>query len=153
MTLPFHLGLRDNRHMVSVVKEPGRTREVLGVAYPQQEQVARRAQILQYWAIDAQSPRDSALNTVNVPLETRAQSALYYQVNDATRALLNGTDMAPTGSRLDDRPGLKSRVHLGPGHASLPVESGRGGAFSAPGESLSSSPFARGRLGPRGPRG
>lgn len=153
MTLPFHLGLRDNRHMVSLIKEPGRTREVLGVAYPQGGEVERRAQILQYWGIDAQSPRRPALNTVNLPLEARAQTALYYQVNAATRAEINGTTTPLTQSRRDDQPGLKDRIHLGADHVSLPVESRPGRTVAEPNHALSATPSTRGRLGGRGPRG
>ena len=150
MTRRFHLGLRFNRHMVSLVKEPGRSREVLGVAYP--DEVDRRAQILQYWAIDAQSPRRTEPNSINVPLETRAGTILYYQVNEATRAEIDGRVTPLTQSRRDEAPGMKERVHLGPNHASLPVESRPGCTFAEPNHGLSATPSARGRLGGRGPR-
>ena len=151
MTRRFHLGLRFNHHMVSLLKVPGESREVLGVAYPQE--FDRRAQILHYWAIDAQSPRVGELNTVNLPLETRAQTALYYQVNEATRAQLDHRTTPLTQSRRDEAPGVKDRVHLGVNHASLPVESRPGRTFHEPNHGLSATPSARGRLGGRGPRG
>ena len=119
MFQPFQLGLRHNRHMVSVVKPAGRTREVLGVAYPDDSNP--RLRILAQWGIDARSPRIAELATIDIPLPRRAQAILSYQVNPDLRERLNTGMGPPSGSRLHNQPGMRARVHLGETHVALPV--------------------------------
>lgn len=135
MTRPFHLGLRHDRHMVSLIKQAGRSRETLGVAYPQDAD--RRARILAQWGINAQSPRRAELATIDIPLPQRAQAILAYQVNPAVRHQIN-TGMAPLAqSRRDDLPGIKDRMHLGTHRPVMPVLS-----YEAPRASRAHGPAA-----------
>lgn len=120
MSLPFHLGLRHNQHMVSVISPPGRSRDMLGVAYP--DDANPRLHILAQWGIDARSPRNAELATIDIPLPRRAQAILSYQIDPALRHQLN-TGMTPLAdTRREAKAGVKVRVHLGAHHAVLPVE-------------------------------
>lgn len=115
MSLPFHLGLRADRHVVSVIKQNGRTRRQLGVAYPLESDPRRR--ILKQWGIDDASPRRADPDTIDLPLSPRAQAILSYQVNPALRHELN-TGMEPLlQSRRDGQPGVHGRTHLGESHS------------------------------------
>ena len=121
MFQPFQLGLRFNRHMVSVIRPPGRSRDLLGVAYP--DDANPRLRILAQWGIDARSPRVTDLATVDIPLPRRAQAILSYQLGPDLHQRLD-TGMGPLAdSRLRNAPGMRERVHLGEHHAVLPVDS------------------------------
>ena len=146
MSLPFHLGLRYNRHMVSLIKLEGRSREVLGSAYPRETNP--RAHLLTQWGIDAQSPRRPEEATINEPLSARAQAILSYQLNPTSRATLNGGVTPLTQSRRDDQSGVKQRLHVGAAHAVLHVDSRPGRGASHPMQSLPSTLGARSQHGP-----
>lgn len=120
MRTPFHLGLRYNRHIVSLMKLNGQAREVLGVAYP--EDAGRRRRVLAQWGIDAQSPRRPEPATVNLPLPPRDQTILSYQLDPSIREVLNGVPPAPW-SRRDNEAGVKERMHLGPHRAVMSIYS------------------------------
>lgn len=126
MSLPFHLGLRDNRHLVSLMRLEGRSREVLGVAYPQDAD--RRLRILEQWGIDARSPRAESLGTINMPLSPRDQTILSYQLDADRQSALNGGVTTLIQSRRAAQAGVKERIHLGAAHAALPVRSHGGPA-------------------------
>ncbi|MFL6652837.1 MAG: hypothetical protein ACJ8J7_16305 [Sulfurifustaceae bacterium] len=111
MSLPFHLGLRADRHVLSVIKQNGRTREQLGVAYPQESDPRRR--ILKQWGIDDASPRRTDPDTIDLPLARRTQTILSYQLNPALRRQLNTGMGSLSGSRRDSQSGLRGRTHLG----------------------------------------
>jgi len=120
MPLPFHLDLRYNKHLLSLIKLGDRPREVLGMAYP--EDSDRRARIPTHWGQSTQSPRHIEQATIDLPLPVRAQTILSYQVNAQARAEINGGITPLTQSRRDEQPGPKQRLHLGTEHAGLPVE-------------------------------
>lgn len=113
--MSFHLGLRYNRHQVSLVKVDGRQPEVLGVAYPQE--AGRRARILEQWGQSGRSPRHHELATIDMPLPRRAQAILSYQVSPDVRGRLNGGVEPLVQSRRQLQPGPQERMHLGIGGA------------------------------------
>lgn len=126
MPLPFHLGLRDNQHMVTLIKSPDGSGYSLGIAYPEDTH-NRRAHIPNQWGVDAQSPRRPVEGTINQPISPRAQAILSYQVGHTEQAILNRQALPQTQSRLDNQAGPKRRMHLGVDHAVIPVESRRSG--------------------------
>ena len=144
MSLPFHLGLRDNRHLVSLMRLEGRSREVLGVAYPQDAD--RRLRILEQWGIDARSPRAESLGTINMPLSPRDQTILSYQLDADRQSALNGGVTPLNQGRRDAQAGVKERIHLGAGHAALPVTA-RAGQAPAVSDGLSTTSCTRARHG------
>lgn len=110
--LPFHLGLRDDRHMVSVIRQNGQTQVQLGVAYPQEAD--RRRRILEQWGIAARSPREESLDTVDLPLAQRSQAILFWQVSPSLREQLATGQGRMASSRLaGDQAGMLDRAHLG----------------------------------------
>lgn len=145
MKLPFHLGLRDKRHTVTVVKLDGRQPPVLGTASPDDE--TRRAQILTNWGVSAPSPRQTGEATINQPLPVRSQTILSYQVNPAVRATLNGGVTPLVQSRRDNQSGPQQRVHLGTDHAALPADGRPGRLAPSPNETASATPDERTRHG------
>ncbi|WP_428243265.1 hypothetical protein [Gynuella sp.] len=125
----FHLGLRYNRHQVSLMKQADRSREVLGVAYP--EESDRRARILEQWGRSPWSPRHQSAATIDMPLSSRAQAILSYQLAGDVRTRLNGGMEPQIQSRHQLEPGIQQRMHLGsqgarfdlqPMHASRPKD-------------------------------
>ena len=112
MSLPFHLGLRNERHMVSVIRQTGRSREQLAAAYAPDGD--RRHRILAQWGNDAGSPRDTmAFATVQVPLPRRTQAALSYRIDPfVSQRLASGFYGQPL-ARRDTQPGMIERMHLG----------------------------------------
>jgi hypothetical protein len=111
MELPFHLGLRDDRHMVGLIRQNDRTRVQLGTAYPQSGDP--RARILAQWGTPSPSPRRNDPETIDMPLHRRAQAALAYQVAPDMRHELT-TGFGPTpASRTEGGAGLLGRAHLG----------------------------------------
>lgn len=111
MILKLLLGLRDNRHMVDVVKINGETRPVLGVSHPQEED--KRANVLRQWGMPAESPRREPLATIDQPLPQRSQTILSYQVGPQVRQRVNGGIDALADSRQRNSSGVKERVRLG----------------------------------------
>lgn len=111
MTLPFHLGLRANRHQVSLIQQNGRSRVQLGTAYPDDSNPRRR--ILMQWGMEGRSPRQSDPDTIDLPLARRAQAILSYQVNPGLRHQLNTGMGSLSNSRHQSQPGLQGRAHLG----------------------------------------
>lgn len=126
--MPIRLGLRHNRHMVSVIKPDGWRHEALGRAYA--DGANPRLRILEQWGIAARSPRlQETLVAPEVPLDRRAQAILSYQVDAGLRARLTDRFGTLASSRRDVSPGLRARVQLGAGGAVLSVDalfSGRG---------------------------
>ncbi|GAB2182332.1 hypothetical protein DLREEDagrD3_25550 [Denitratisoma sp. agr-D3] len=111
-SLPFHLGLRDDQHMVSVIRQNGQNLLQLGVAYP--EESDRRSRILAQWGIDAGSPREECLDTIDMPLAQRCQAILFWQVSSTLRAQLATGQGGMTSSRLiGNQAGMLDRSHLG----------------------------------------
>lgn len=108
MILKLLLGLRDNRHMVDVVKINGETRPVLGVSHPQEQD--RRANVLRQWGISAESPRREPPATIDEPLPQRSQTILSYQVEPPVRQRVNGGLDALADSRQRNGSGTKERV-------------------------------------------
>lgn len=125
MDLPFHLGLRGDRHLLGVVRHPGTQREQLAMPYAPHEE-DRRQRILSQWAIPALSPRVMAHNGTNQPLPPRAQAIRSWEVENSVRQRIASGVPAPVMSRKDNQAGLQSRLHLGPDRASLPVHSRNG---------------------------
>ena len=121
MTRRFHMGLRDNQHMVTLMKVNGQSREVLGRAYPNDEN--RRQRILDNWGLSVQSPRIPEPASIDIPLSPRAQTILSYEMAPAVRDQLNGGLPPQTQSRKDEQNGVKDRIHRGPNRPILPVES------------------------------
>lgn len=121
MALPFHLGLRKNNHMISVIRTAEGARPQLGVAYPDDSH--RRSHIPTNWGINGQAPRQSEAATVNLPLSQRAQTILSYRLSPELQQQLNGGLSPMTHSRYDLLPGIKQRVHIGHDHADLFVRS------------------------------
>ncbi|MGE5491194.1 MAG: hypothetical protein ACM31P_07950 [Actinomycetota bacterium] len=111
-SLPFHMGLRDDRHMVSVIRQNGQSQVQLGVAYPMDGD--RRCRIMEQWGIAARSPREESLDTIDLPLAQRSQAILFWQVSPALRGPLATGQGGTAGSRLiDNQAGMLDRAHLG----------------------------------------
>ena len=108
MILKLLLGLRDNRHMVDVVKVNGETRPVLGVSHPQEGD--KRANIVRQWGMSAESPRREPPATIDQPLPQRSQAILSYQVGPQVRQRINGGLDALPDSRQRSGTGTKERV-------------------------------------------
>lgn len=111
MILKLLLGLRNNGHMVDVVKINGETRSVLGVSHPQEE--GKRANVLRQWGMSAESPRREPLATIDQPLPQRSQTILSYRVGPEVRGRINSGVGELTDSRQRNQPGVKERVRLG----------------------------------------
>jgi hypothetical protein len=111
MDLPFHLGLRNDQHLLGIIRQNGHTHVKLGVAYPQDSNP--RQQILTNWGRDASSPRQAEAATIDMPLPRRAQAALGYQLNPALRQELASGFGPLAQSRSDVQAGLQGRVHQG----------------------------------------
>lgn len=111
MSLPFHLGLRYNRHLLSLVKLDDQPREVLGVAYP--EDSDRRARIPLQWGNPTPSPRCVEPATIDQPLPLRSRTILYYQVGPEGRAEIDGGITPLAGARRSEHSGVRERLHLG----------------------------------------
>lgn len=153
MPLPFHLGLRDRRHMVSLIRDgaQGRaSRNVLGMAYPQD--MNPRLRVLEQWGMPDSSPRRSMQATIDQPLPRRHQVALAAQLNPALQSSLHsGFEPQPVGRR-ETVPGVKGRVHLGPNHA--PLQNGLPPLGEhAPHRGGSAAPSGRGRQSSGKPSG
>ncbi|HEX8963547.1 MAG TPA: hypothetical protein VF801_11140 [Rhodocyclaceae bacterium] len=125
MELPFHLGLRHDRHMVGLIRQNDRSRVQLGTAYPQSSDP--RARILAQWGTPAPSPRRNDPETVDMPLPRRAQAALAYQVAPEMRHELATGFGATPASRKEAGAGLLGRAHLG----DLPLMDNRPRGFGA----------------------
>ena len=97
MPLPFHLGLRYNRHLLTLVKLGDRPGRVLGVGYP--EDADRRARIPLQWGEASQSPRHSEPATIDLPLPLRTRTILSYEVNERVRAELDSGAFGISGQR------------------------------------------------------
>lgn len=109
---PFHLGLRDDRHMVGVIRQNEQQQVQLGVAYP--EDSDRRARVLAQWGIDARSPREERLDSIDQPLAQRSQAILFWQVSSTLRAqLATGQGGMSSSRRIDNQAGMLDRSHLG----------------------------------------
>lgn len=97
---PFHMGLRGDRHMVSLIRQNDQQQVQLGMAYP--EEGNRRHRILEQWGITQRSPRQESPDTVDLPLAQRSQAILFWQVSPGMRQQL------ATGQG-----GMLDRAHLG----------------------------------------
>lgn len=110
--LPFHMGLRDDRHMVGLIRQNGQSQVQLGVAYPQSGE--RRLRILEQWGIAQGSPRQESPETVDLPLAQRSQAILFWQVSPGMRQQLATGQGGAVGSRLaGNQAGMLDRSHLG----------------------------------------
>ena len=125
----FHPGLRQNRHMLRMIKDGGQSRRAyrLGSAYGNEISAAddteRRRRILDQWGMQSQSIRKPEPDSIAQPLQRRAQAAYFYQVPDGEQhRLVKRQHNAPL-TRRDVLPGTKDRIHLGRNHADLIVES------------------------------
>lgn len=119
MGLPFELGLRHGRHMVSVTRGEveGRQQLVLGKAY--RADSSPRLRILEQWGMEQGSPRKPMLETVDEPLSLRHKVAYAAKLSpDIQQALHSGFDGAPVGRREKVK-GVKGRLHVGPTHEPL----------------------------------
>ncbi len=143
MNLPFHLGLRGDRHLLGVIKQPGMHREQLGVPYPPDGNLRQR--ILTQWAIPAISPRTVPTNGIDHPLPVRAQAILSWQIDSSLRQRIASGVPAPILSRLDSQPGMQERVHLGQDRQPLPVHARFGNRSTSP--EMSATPDKRARHG------
>ncbi len=133
MSLPFHLGLRHRRHMVSLIRSDSGSRvsDVLGVAYPQD--MNPRLRILEQWGMSQASPRRAMQATVDIPLPRRHQVALTSQLNPDIQSSLRGGFTGQPIGRLETMPGVKARMHLGSERSPLDsgLPPGRGGQMAA----------------------
>lgn len=128
--LPFHLGLRDDRHMVSVIRQNGQTQVQLGVAYPQEGD--RRRRILEQWGLAARSPRAESLDTIDLPLARRSQAILFWQVSPSLQQqLATGQGGMPLSRLAGDQAGMLDRAHLGTERLPMAVDA-RFGLRGAP---------------------
>ncbi|MBU2707879.1 hypothetical protein KCM76_17930 [Zooshikella marina] len=119
MKLPFHLGLRNQRHMVSIFRVNNQHWLTLGQAFSKESH--RREQILSQWGINGFSPRYQSPEKVHVPFTTRHQHILSYQLDTLLQHQLQPGTTSPIANRQQLIPGLQHRAHLGSGHAVLPV--------------------------------
>lgn len=143
MALPFHLGLRDDRHLLGIIRQPGQSREQLGVAYAPDGNLRQR--ILTQWAIPAISPRAVASNGAEQALPARSQAILSWQVDSSLRQRIASGVPAPILSRLDNQPGMQERIHLGQDRQPLPVHARFGNRMTSP--EMSATPDKRSRHG------
>lgn len=141
MSLPFHLGLRYNRHLLTLVKLGDRPGRVLGVGHPEDDD--RRARIPLQWGQATQSPRRTEPATVDLPLPLRTRTILSYEVNERVRAELDSGVEPQVQSRRDTEAGPKQHLHRGTDHAGLPVEARV--RYSAMQPDLPATPPRRGR--------
>jgi hypothetical protein len=121
--LPFHLALRDCRHMVSLIRwdEIGRNRVEIGIPYA--VDMDPRQRILELWGMQQGSPRREMSGTLDQPLSRRHQVALSPQLDPWLRQLLRGGLPPEPEGRRDVASGVKSRLHLGVGRS--PVANGQ----------------------------
>jgi len=127
--MTFRLGLRFNRHEISVVKTDDPRRTLVANAYP--DDASRRSRILTHWGQQDQSPRrPESPSIVHVPLSTRAQTVLSYRLPDQQRSMVNGETRPLIQSREDQQPGIKARSHLDTS-TTLDVESNTQHSFGA----------------------
>ncbi len=118
-----------------------RQQEVLGVAYP--EESSRRARILEQWGQNGRSPRHHELGTIDMPLSSRAQAILSYQLAPDIQGRLNGGLEPMVQTRQQLAAGPQERMHLGRAGARFDLNPARA---SGPMPTLSSSPNRRSRL-------
>ncbi|HYD80193.1 MAG TPA: hypothetical protein VEC06_10325 [Paucimonas sp.] len=104
------LALRNNAHRVAVIKTESGTREVLGVAHPEEQD--RRAGVLKQWGIDPASPRQEPPATIDEPLPQRTQTILSYRLDPALRRRIDTGIGEPADSRVRNRPGKKDEANL-----------------------------------------
>lgn len=112
MILKLLLGLRNNRHQVDVVKINGETRSVLGTSHPQEEN--KRVEVLRHWGMQATSPRQERLATIDEPLPQRTQTILSHRLSPELRQHVNSGMGALADSRMKNLPGTKERADLAP---------------------------------------
>lgn len=114
-SLPFHMAMRDERHMVSLIRQgdaQGRVRTAIGVPYSGHGNPRER--ILEQWAMNQCSPRREMSGTVFAPLPPRHQAALQPLLAPFINDLLRGGLEATPQGRRDLAQGVKARLHLGP---------------------------------------
>ncbi|MGI0115457.1 hypothetical protein [Zooshikella sp. RANM57] len=119
MKLPFHLGLRNQRHMVSIFRVNNQHWLALGQAFGKESH--RREHILNQWGINGFSPRYQSPEEVHIPFATRHQHILSYQLDTVLQQQLQPGITSTIANRQQLIPGLQHRAHLGQGHAVLPV--------------------------------
>jgi hypothetical protein len=121
--LPFHLALRDCRHMVSLIRHDGSERAPIEIGVPYASDGDRRERILELWGMQQASPRREMQGTIDQALSSRHQIALSLHLDPALQQLLRGGLPPEPEGRRDVASGVKSRLHLGPGRS--PVANGQ----------------------------
>lgn len=133
MGLPFELGLRHCRHMVSLIRGEADSRQQYLIGRPYRPDASRRQRVLEMWGMEQASPRKPMFGTIDAPLSPREKVAYAARLHpDIQQVLSSGFEGAPVGRR-ERVDGVKGRLHVGPSH--MPITSGlpplRGGSMAA----------------------
>lgn len=118
-SLPFHLGLRDFRHMVGLIRRDGGERVHIELGVPYSSDLDRRACILEQWGMHDTSPRLDMTGATFQPLPRRYQVALAVQTNPILQQILQGGIESEPLGRREIASGIKARLHLGVGRTPL----------------------------------
>lgn len=110
MPLPFHLNLRSDGRVVSLIRTDENARVELGIAHPQEDN--RRECVPTGFGIDNRSPRSTELATINIPLSPRTQTILSYRLPPQVRRQINAELSPIVHSRLELLPGVQQRIRI-----------------------------------------
>ncbi len=110
MPLPFHLNLRSDGCVVSLIRTDQNARVELGIAYPQEDN--RRERVPAGFGIDDRSPRTAELATINIPLSPRTQTILSYRLPPEIRRQVNAELSPLVHSRHELLPGVQQRIRI-----------------------------------------
>ena len=111
--LPFHLGLRDCRHMISLIRNDGLGRTRVEIGTPYRADMDPRERVLEQWGMQQGSPRRDMSGTLDQPFSSRHQIALSLHLPPQLRDYLRGGFAPQPEGRRDVISGVKARLHLG----------------------------------------
>ncbi|WP_115719804.1 hypothetical protein [Gallaecimonas mangrovi] len=133
MGLPFELGQRHYRHMVSIIRGEVGSRQQFELGRPYRPDSSRRQRVLEQWGMEQASPRKTMFGTIDAPLARREKVAYAARLKPEIQQVLgSGFEGSPVDRRQRVN-GVKGRLHVGPTHS--PITSGlpplRGGSMAA----------------------
>lgn len=111
--LPFHLGMRDCRHVISLIRNDGLGRTRVEIGTPYAADMNPRDRVLDQWGMQQASPRRDMAGAIDQPFSRRHQVALSAQLPTELRAFLRGGFPPQPEGRRDVASGVKARQHLG----------------------------------------
>jgi hypothetical protein len=101
----FRLWLRGHRHKLALLKTNEQRSYQLALHYGDEQN--RRAESLGCWDVSREAPRLTQQG-ITIPLDTREQTILSYEVSPVVRAIINGQGAPMIHSRSEATPGKKS---------------------------------------------